>query len=171
MPRVIQFQEVQNLQKDVLRSNLAGGSDYVARRVAIENIGGILENTISEDWIASLKLHHVRWEIVYVNELLQWGLMPDSFAGHIRQRQRWQEGFFSVADYSYETLSKNPSWGFKLRLRVLFLETLAVLIVGVSNLCFLAVPLILLLGRVLVLQQSLGQLRFLLRFAVVDMVA
>ena len=97
--------------------------------------------------------------------------MPDSFAGQLKQRRRWQEGLFSLADNLHEILSESPGWELRSRLELLLFEISVVLNVGVSTLCFLAIPLIILSGRVLVLQQSRDQLQFLLRLAVVDMAA
>ena len=51
MPQITEFQEIQALQLDVLPTNVTSGSGYVVRRIAIEDIGGMPENTVAEDWV------------------------------------------------------------------------------------------------------------------------
>ena len=171
MPPLAHYQEINALQMNALGASLAGGSGYVARRVAIENVGGMPEDAIVEDIIVSMKLLRAGWKIVYVKKPLQWGLMPDSFAGHLKQRQRWMAGAFSIGDALHQTISKSPRWELKLGLGLLIFESTVSLIVVLQTLCFLAMPFILLSGRTLVLHQSLYQRRFLLRLAMVDMAA
>ena len=171
MPMVAQFQEIQGPQIDALGASLAGGTGYVARRLAIDDIGGIPEDAVAEDWAASMKLNRAGWEIVYVQKSLQWGLVPDSFAGHLRQRRRWQEGIISTGDVLHQFFSKSPRWELKSRVKLFLFETSGVLPVGVNVLCFFAIPLILLSSRVLILQKSHDQLRLLLRLAIADIAA
>ena len=62
MPVINHLQKIQNLQKEILGTSLAGGSGYVARRGAIAQIGGMLEDAIVEDFVASVKLRRAGLE-------------------------------------------------------------------------------------------------------------
>jgi len=65
------------------------GSGYLVRREAIEDIGGFPTFSISEDTACSSLLLGKGWSVAYIDEYLQCGEMPDTLAGHIKQRTRW----------------------------------------------------------------------------------
>lgn len=76
------------------------GSGFVARRSALDSIGGFPESSMQEDFLTSLHLAANGWETVFlVKDHVQWGLMPDTFAGWVKQRQRWGAGVISIAQY------------------------------------------------------------------------
>jgi cellulose synthase/poly-beta-1,6-N-acetylglucosamine synthase-like glycosyltransferase len=65
------------------------GSGYLARREAMEDIGGFPAFSISEDTACSTLLLGKGWKVAYIDEYLQCGEMPDTLAGHVKQRTRW----------------------------------------------------------------------------------
>lgn len=81
--------------QDELRNALCTGSGWVARREAIQDIGGIPGEYIQEDVVTSALLHARGWEVAYVWEPLQWGLVPSTFVDHVKQWKRWTSGLFS----------------------------------------------------------------------------
>ena len=46
--------------------------------------------------MTSLLLCDKGWKTAYVWEPLQWGLVPDSYAGHAKQAMRWAQGLTSI---------------------------------------------------------------------------
>ena len=60
-------------------------------------IQGIPTDQMNEDIMTSLLTHDKGWKTVYVWEPLQWGLVPDTYAGHAKQAMRWASGLTSVA--------------------------------------------------------------------------
>lgn len=171
MPVINHLQKIQNLQKEFLGTSLAGGSGYVARRAAIAQIGGMPEDAIVEDFVASVKLRRAGWKNCHINEKLQWGLIPDSFGGHLKQRQRWKAGVLALGDSLRQVLRRSPNLQPTLRLRLLGLETSAALSVGMTSLCFLTMPFLLASNRPLLLLPKLENLRPLFCLAIVDMTA
>lgn len=81
--------------QDMLRNALCTGSGWVARREAIQGIGGIPTEYIQEDVATSALLHAKGWEVAYVWEPLQWGLVPNTFVDHVKQWNRWTSGLLS----------------------------------------------------------------------------
>ncbi|KAF2726590.1 nucleotide-diphospho-sugar transferase [Polyplosphaeria fusca] len=73
------------------------GSGYVARRVAIEGIGGFPIESLSEDVCCSAMLLGAGWKTAFVESPLQHGSVPDSFVAHIKQRTRWFVGHVQTA--------------------------------------------------------------------------
>lgn len=65
------------------------GSGWVSRRDAIESIGGFPIASLTEDVFSSTLMAARGWTTAYIPEALQYGLMPDSFATHIKQYTRW----------------------------------------------------------------------------------
>lgn len=65
------------------------GSGYVMRRAALDSIGGFPTDSLSEDLCCSAKLLGQGWKTRFVSECLQYGSVPESFVGHVKQRTRW----------------------------------------------------------------------------------
>ncbi|KXT03543.1 hypothetical protein AC578_1591 [Pseudocercospora eumusae] len=91
-----QSMELQNTLDEPTRSSFGGtwcaGSGFLARRVAIDSIGGIPTESVCEDILCGYLLNGQGWNVVLVDLPLQWGLMPDSVESHIAQRRRWLVG-------------------------------------------------------------------------------
>ncbi|KAG9381074.1 glycosyltransferase protein [Pyrenophora tritici-repentis] len=91
------FYAVTELVHDGLGSGDCVGSGYLARREAIDDIGGFPTYSISEDTACSSMLLGKGWSVAYIEEYLQCGEMPDSLSGHIKQRTRWTIGNVQTA--------------------------------------------------------------------------
>ncbi|MDZ7726694.1 MAG: glycosyltransferase [Dehalococcoidia bacterium] len=72
------------------------GSPSMVRRSALENVGGVATETITEDLHTSLRLHRAGWRSVYHDEVLARGIAPDDYDGFILQRLRWARGAMQV---------------------------------------------------------------------------
>jgi cellulose synthase (UDP-forming) len=72
------------------------GSCAVLRRSALEDVGGIAVETVTEDAHTALKMHAKGWESVYLDIPLAAGLATESFAAHITQRSRWAIGMVQI---------------------------------------------------------------------------
>jgi cellulose synthase (UDP-forming) len=76
------------------RSNSAFwcGSPSVLRREALEDIGGVAVETITEDIHTSIRLHSRGWRTLFVNEPLAYGIAPQTVKSFLMQRLRWAQG-------------------------------------------------------------------------------
>lgn len=72
------------------------GSCAVLRRKALEGVGGIATETITEDFHTSIKLHAAGWKSVYHNESLAYGIAPAALLPFQIQRLRWGQGTTQV---------------------------------------------------------------------------
>ncbi|HKS37251.1 MAG TPA: cellulose synthase catalytic subunit, partial [Verrucomicrobiae bacterium] len=78
--------------RDALNAIVCHGSCFVARRSALEAIGGIPTETITEDWATSIKLQAAGYRLYYLNEPLSAGMSADRCGEFIQQRSRWAQG-------------------------------------------------------------------------------
>lgn len=78
--------------KDCWNATFFCGSAAVLRRAALEEIGGLATDTITEDAHTSLKLHMRGWRSAYVNRRLAAGYSPETVTALITQRVRWAQG-------------------------------------------------------------------------------
>jgi cellulose synthase (UDP-forming) len=81
------------------------GTNAVVRREALESIGGVPENNIAEDFLASLFMHQKGWRTLYVPEVLAKGLAPHNLGDYITQQFRWARGSLEVI-FKYNPLFK-----------------------------------------------------------------
>ncbi|KAH9907036.1 glycosyltransferase family 2 protein [Xylariomycetidae sp. FL2044] len=94
--------------RDMCGAAWNSGTGYVARRRALEETGGF-PPTISEDvYSAALMLAH-GWRACYVGECLQYGLVPDSYLGNVKQRTRWNIGGLQMQNGMHWHLSQSKT--------------------------------------------------------------
>lgn len=65
------------------------GSGYIMRRTALQAIGGFPTESLSEDVCCSATLLGAGWKTAFIPEAVQYGSVPDSYLGHVKQRTRW----------------------------------------------------------------------------------
>lgn len=68
------------------------GTSAMYRRAALDAIGGIPEDTLTEDIHTSLKLHKAGFETVYVNETVAYGVAAADLDEYYKTRHRWAHG-------------------------------------------------------------------------------
>ncbi|WYZ42248.1 hypothetical protein EsH8_V_001143 [Colletotrichum jinshuiense] len=73
------------------------GSGWVMRREAVDDIGGFPTDVLTEDITSSMMAMAEGWKTVYIPEALQWGLVPDTYAAHVKQVVRWYIGGCQMA--------------------------------------------------------------------------
>jgi cellulose synthase (UDP-forming) len=81
---------------DLWNATFFCGSCAVLRRSALEAIGGIAVETVTEDAHTALKLHRLGYTTTYLPRILAAGLATESLAGHIGQRIRWARGMAQI---------------------------------------------------------------------------
>lgn len=93
-----EFYQLAELIHDALGSASCSGSGWVARREALDQVHGFPTDTLSEDICCSSLLQGAGWETAYINaDALQWGCVPESYLGHVKQRTRWALGTIQTA--------------------------------------------------------------------------
>ncbi|KAH9886194.1 nucleotide-diphospho-sugar transferase [Xylariomycetidae sp. FL2044] len=90
------FWSVNDIYRDLLASACNTGSGFLLRREAILDIGGFPAPSILEDIYSSMLMMSKGWKTAYLAEALQYGLVPSSYLGSIKQFTRWHVGGFQL---------------------------------------------------------------------------
>ena len=121
------------------------GSCAVVRRKALDSVGGMAVETVTEDAHTSLRMQMRGWGTAYINIPQAAGLATESLSAHVAQRVRWASGMVQILR------SDNPLFarGLKLSQRLCYFNAMAHFLYAIPRLIFLTAPLIfLLLNRV-----------------------
>jgi cellulose synthase (UDP-forming) len=116
------FFEVLMPAKDAWGTAFCCGTSSVIRMSALAKAGGFPTESVTEDYLLTLRLKRHGYRTVYLNERLSLGLAPEGIKEYITQRSRWCLGFMQIvrsADGPF-----NPGNGLALRDRVSLIETL-----------------------------------------------
>ena len=63
---------------------------------ALMKIGGFPTDSVTEDYLVTLRLSAIGYQTVYLNEPLSLGLAPEGLKEYITQRSRWCLGFMQI---------------------------------------------------------------------------
>jgi cellulose synthase (UDP-forming) len=86
------FTDIVQPSRDVWDNAFCYGGTFLVRRSALEAIGGIPEESITEDLYSSYLLRAKGYTVRYLNESLSDGLAAESLSSFIKQRTRWALG-------------------------------------------------------------------------------
>ncbi|ACE93632.1 putative cellulose synthase (UDP-forming) protein (plasmid) [Rhizobium etli CIAT 652] len=123
------------------------GSCSIARRKAVDAIGGFPTESITEDLLTTLSMLNKGYKTRYLNERLSMGLAAENLTGYFVQRERWCQGGIQTL-YLYNGPLRGP--GLTLFQRIMFLPAswlvqylvrFAVLLVPIVYLWFGLLPL------------------------------
>lgn len=82
--------------RDLANSAFFCGSGAIFRRSVLEEIGGFILTSVTEDIHTSILIHARGHRSVYLARRLSAGLSPESFSSYLRQRQRWARGHVQI---------------------------------------------------------------------------
>lgn len=117
------------------------GSCAVIRRSALDEVGGIAVETVTEDAHTSLRLHRRGYTSAYIRIPQAAGLATESLSAHIGQRIRWARGMVQIFRLDNPLLGK----GLKLPQRLCYANAMLHFMSGIPRLIFLTAPLAFLL--------------------------
>jgi cellulose synthase (UDP-forming) len=117
------------------------GSCAVLRREALDEIGGMAVETVTEDAHTSLRMQMNGWNTAYINIPQAAGLATERLSAHVGQRIRWARGMIQILR------TDNPLFapGLKLPQRLCYFNAMGHFLYAVPRLIFLTAPLIYLL--------------------------
>ncbi|KFC04497.1 cellulose synthase catalytic subunit [Trabulsiella guamensis ATCC 49490] len=117
------------------------GSCAVISRKALDEIGGIAVETVTEDAHTSLRLHRRGYTSAYMRIPQAAGLATESLSAHIGQRIRWARGMVQIFRLDNPLFGK----GLKFAQRICYLNAMFHFLSGIPRLIFLTAPLAFLL--------------------------
>ena len=113
------------------------GSCAVLRRSALEEVGGIAVETVTEDAHTALKMHRKGWTTAYLNIPQAAGLATESLSAHVGQRIRWARGMAQI----FRTDNPLFGRGLKMGQRLCYANAMLHFFYGLPRLVFLTAPL------------------------------
>jgi len=130
---------------DLWNATFFCGSCAVLRRTALNEIGGIATETVTEDAHTSLRMQIRGWSTAYINIPQAAGLATESLSSHVGQRIRWARGMIQVMRADNPLLVKGLKWP----QRLCYFNAMIHFLYAGPRLIFLTAPLIyMLLGRI-----------------------
>ncbi|HEY5331767.1 MAG TPA: UDP-forming cellulose synthase catalytic subunit [Acidobacteriaceae bacterium] len=114
------------------------GSCAVIRREALDAIGGIATETVTEDAHTSLRMQMHGWNTAYINIPQAAGLATERLSGHVKQRIRWARGMIQILRID------NPLFapGLTVAQRLCYFNAMMHFLYALPRLIFLTAPLI-----------------------------
>jgi cellulose synthase (UDP-forming) len=114
------------------------GSCAVLRRSALDEIGGIAVETVTEDAHTSLRMQMNGWNTAYINIPQAAGLATERLSGHVKQRIRWARGMVQIMR------TDNPLFarGLSAAQRLCYFNAMTHFLYALPRLIFLTAPLI-----------------------------
>lgn len=95
---------------DLWNATFFCGSCAILRRTALDEIGGIAVETVTEDAHTSLRMQMRGWNTAYINIPQAAGLATESLSGHVGQRIRWARGMIQILRTDNPLLVKGLKW-------------------------------------------------------------
>lgn len=126
---------------DLWNATFFCGSCAVLRRTALDEIGGIAVETVTEDAHTSLRMQMNGWNTAYINIPQAAGLATERLAGHVKQRIRWARGMMQILRTDNPLTAK----GLSLPQRLCYFNAMTHFLYALPRLIFLTAPLIYLL--------------------------
>jgi len=96
--------------RDAWNIAICCGTSSMVRAQALAAIGGMPIESVTEDFLLTLRLDEYGWRTVYLNEPLTEGLAPEGLREYIVQRGRWCLGMMQIVRNVY-----NPFGAHRLR--------------------------------------------------------
>ena len=90
------FFDIVMASKDAWGCAFCCGTSSLIRSTALMKIGGVPTDSVTEDYLLSLRLRENGYRTVYLNERLSIGLAPEGLKEYIDQRSRWALGLVQI---------------------------------------------------------------------------
>jgi cellulose synthase (UDP-forming) len=90
------FFDVVMASKDAWGASFCCGTSSVIRFDVLQGVGGFPTDSVTEDYLVTLKMKSAGFRTVYLNERLSLGLAPEGLKEYVTQRSRWALGFAQI---------------------------------------------------------------------------
>jgi cellulose synthase (UDP-forming) len=131
------YRQIQPI-KDGVGSVVCAGTSFVVRRRALEDSGGFVTESLSEDYFTGIRLSAKGYKLIYLDEKLSAGLAAENISAHATQRLRWAQGTLQAFFIQSNPLTIR---GLRPIQRLAHLEGLLHWFTSISRIGFLMMPL------------------------------
>jgi len=120
------------------------GSAAMFRRKALEDVGLVATESITEDMLTGLRMHAKGWKSLFVNERLVAAMAAEDITSFNTQRLRWGEGNLGIFAIDNPLTIKGLTW----QQRICYLGSMLSWTTGVQKLMIYCTPMLMLLTDV-----------------------
>jgi cellulose synthase (UDP-forming) len=115
------------------------GTNVVIRAAALDQIGGLPQDSVTEDFAASIKLHPT-WRSIFIADVLATGLGPMDLPAYLQQQRRWAIGTIGVLRSHWSAIFLPRRQGLSVPQRIQYGMASTHYLCGLRDLIFLLAP-------------------------------
>lgn len=127
--------------KAALNAAFICGTNVVLRAAALDEIGGLPQDSVTEDFAASIMLHP-RWRSIYLTDVLATGLGPLDLPSYFRQQSRWALGTLGVLRSNWRAILLPRRHGLRMGQRAQYFLACTHYLCGLRDLVYLVSPIL-----------------------------
>jgi cellulose synthase (UDP-forming) len=127
--------------KEALNSAFICGTNVVIRAAALDEIGGLPQDSVTEDFKASIALHP-SWRSIYLTDILATGLGPLDIPSYLKQQGRWALGTLGVFRSHWREILLPQKHGLRIGQRVQYFLACTHYLCGLRDLVYMASPIL-----------------------------
>jgi cellulose synthase (UDP-forming) len=117
------------------------GTNVVIRAAALDEIGGLPQDSVTEDFAASITLHP-SWRSIYLKDVLATGLGPLDVPSYLKQQSRWALGTLGVFRTHWREIFLPKKHGLRFGQRVQYFLACTHYLCGLRDLIYLVSPML-----------------------------
>jgi cellulose synthase (UDP-forming) len=150
------YRQIQPM-RDSAGGVVCSGTSFVVRRRALEQTGGFVTESLSEDYFTAVRLAAQGNKVIYLDEKLSAGLAAETISAHATQRIRWAQGTLQAF-----FIDSNPLTipGLSPLQRLAHLEGLLHWFSSIPRIVILLMPLTYTFLRIVPIQASTGEILY-----------
>ncbi len=127
--------------KAALNAAFICGTNVVIRATALDQIGGLPQDSVTEDFAASIALHP-SWRSIYLTDVLATGLGPLDVPSYLKQQSRWAIGTLGVFRTHWREIFLPKKHGLRIGQRVQYFLACTHYLCGLRDLIYLVSPIL-----------------------------
>lgn len=139
--------------KEAINSSFICGTNVVIRATALDEIGGLPQDSVTEDFKASIELHK-SWKSIYLKDVLATGLGPLDIPSYLKQQGRWAIGTLGVFRTHWREIILPRRHGLRIGQRVQYFLACTHYLCGLRDLIYLVSPILFILTGIPAVRSS-----------------
>lgn len=145
------FSRVIQAGKNNYNAIIYAGSNTVISRQALDDVGGFVVGTITEDFATGMLIQNCGYKCIYLNEIHASGLSPESLEDLYTQRIRWGRGVVQT----FKAFNPFSFKGLNIKQKLMYFSALSYWYFGIWRFIFLFAPILYTVFGITVLSASL----------------
>jgi hypothetical protein len=117
------------------------GTNVVIRAKALDQIGGLPQDSVTEDFAASIALHP-RWRSIFLTDVLATGMGPLDLPSYLKQQRRWAIGTLGVLRTHWREIFLPQRNGLSVPQRIQYFLACTHYLSGIRDLIYLLCPML-----------------------------